>query len=215
MSIALRCKSILSVAVASAMLSVFCVAGFAAQTDNNTPLGALNSTGSVNINGNKALSGASIFSGSTISTGPDGVATLDLRQLGRIIVRPSTTITLTVVGNAVQVAEHGRSVLVAVMSGSAQVASSQGNKTLRVSEQNTFTGNVQVNVSPGSVVVLQNQGNNKPGQTGTGGAPAGHAFNPPWWGFVILGGVAAGVAAGVATHGGENKAPATLSPAVP
>ncbi|HYM01219.1 MAG TPA: hypothetical protein VEZ90_19825 [Blastocatellia bacterium] len=221
MKIAVRVRSLLALATVAALISVFCVGSFAApptvRADGNAPLGALNSTGTVMINGNKAISGASIFSGNVISTGQDGVATLDLGQLGRIIVRPSTTITLTVVGNSVHIIEKGKSAMVAVMSGSAQVSSKQGIKILSVSQQNTFSGDVDVTLTPGSVVVVQTQtGNNNPNPgTGQGGTPAGHAFNPPWWSYLILGGVAGGVAAGVATHGGQSTGARTLRPAGP
>ncbi|HKV42048.1 MAG TPA: hypothetical protein VJX67_22780 [Blastocatellia bacterium] len=169
-------------------------------------VGSLDGSGNVYVNGRKAVAGASVFSGNVISTGSDGIATLDLRQFGRIILRPSTTVTLSIVGNSAQVAIQGKQVLVAVMSGSANVVAPAGNRNLGVSQQASFAGPMQVTVAPGSVVVLHDQGthDNKGATATTAGAATGpHTFNPPWWGYLALGGVAGGIAAGIATHGGN------------
>lgn len=222
-----RSKVILSVLLSMATLCVMSFSGIKAAlaSSQNTPIGVVNGTGTISINGNKAVSGASAFSGNTITTGNDGVATIDLQQYGRVIVRQNTSVTLTIVGNSVQITENGKNVTVAVMSGNVQVLSAQGTRTLQVSQQNSFGGPVQLTASPGSVVVIQEQtpGNhgNKGGSgagagTGAGAGAGGGHSTAPWWSFLLLGGVAGGIAAGVATHGGESKSPTqNVSPSVP
>jgi hypothetical protein len=55
------------------------------------------------VNGNVVQNGATVMSGSTITTNSDSDAALDLGALGRITLRPSTEIRLTMVGNKVEV----------------------------------------------------------------------------------------------------------------
>jgi hypothetical protein len=49
-------------------------------------------TGQIKINGNDVQSGATVLSGSSVATGPDGDALIDMGQLGRIKLRPNTSI---------------------------------------------------------------------------------------------------------------------------
>ena len=56
--------------------------------------GTLTGTGQLSVNDIPVQSGASVANGSIVATGPDGDASLDLGTLGRIQLRPNTTIRL-------------------------------------------------------------------------------------------------------------------------
>ena len=67
------------------------------------PTGTLTAHGPVDINGIQSKTGATVLNGSIIMTRTGGHASIELGQLGRVEVGNNTTITLTMVGNGVEV----------------------------------------------------------------------------------------------------------------
>jgi hypothetical protein len=61
---------------------------------STAPTGILTGGGSITVNGNSVQSGATIFTNSKIVTGSDGNATIDLQSLGRVEIRPNSTVML-------------------------------------------------------------------------------------------------------------------------
>ncbi len=67
------------------------------------PTGSLTAKGPVEVNGIRAKTGATVLNGSIIQAFTGGHATIELGALGRIDLEPRTTITLTMVGNGVEI----------------------------------------------------------------------------------------------------------------
>ena len=67
------------------------------------PTGTLTAHGPVDINGNRAKTGATVLNGSVIQAFTGGHASIELGPLGRVDVGNNTTITLTMIGNGVEV----------------------------------------------------------------------------------------------------------------
>ena len=67
------------------------------------PVGTITGSGQIKVNGNDVQSGATALSGNTISTGPDGDALIDMGQLGRIKLRPNSTIKLDMTADRYEV----------------------------------------------------------------------------------------------------------------
>src|SRR6185503_1898477 len=72
-------------------------------TPQGDATGTLVITGTVSVNGNVVQNGATVMSGSTVATNSDSDAAIDLGTLGRITLRPSTEIRLTMIGNKVEI----------------------------------------------------------------------------------------------------------------
>jgi hypothetical protein len=60
-------------------------------------------TGQIKINGNDVQSGATVLSGSSVATGPDGDALIDIGPVGRIKLRPNTSIKVDMTGDQYEV----------------------------------------------------------------------------------------------------------------
>ena len=163
-------RAAMSAALTLVLASVFAFSSFAASNARETesrepaastlddlsgmPAGKLTGTGRFTIDGEEAQPGASVLSGSTIATGPDGLAAIDLGSLGRIELRPNTTIRLAFAGNAVsvsldnagsmvqslpagvkgQVMLQGKRARVSVVRGEVAVKSIGNSRTLRTGE---------------------------------------------------------------------------------
>lgn len=67
------------------------------------PSGTVTGSGHIKINGNHVQSGATVLSGSSVSTGSDGDALIDMGQLGRIKLRPNTSIKLDMTADRYEV----------------------------------------------------------------------------------------------------------------
>ncbi len=67
------------------------------------PTGTLTAHGPVDINGIQSKTGATVLNGSVIQTRTGGHATIELGPLGRVEVGNNTTVTLTIIGNGVEV----------------------------------------------------------------------------------------------------------------
>jgi hypothetical protein len=104
----MKIKSVLSLILAVTVATVFSIRSLAffepgetepkdkkASSKDAAPTGALTTTGYVTINGNEARTGATVLNGDVVTTGPDSDATIDLGPLGRIQLRPDTSIKLT------------------------------------------------------------------------------------------------------------------------
>jgi hypothetical protein len=69
----------------------------------NAPVGSVTGTGHFTIDGDEAQPGATVLSGSSVATGWNGDVTIHLGPLGRIVLRPETTIRVTLSKNEVKV----------------------------------------------------------------------------------------------------------------
>lgn len=181
-------RAAMSVALAFALVSAFALHSLAdsKQTEKATrehliaragrllsgaPIGRLTGTGHLTIDGDLAQSGATILTGSTIATGEDGYATIDLSALGRIELRPNTTIRLTMTENNVEVSlervgamvqtlpagvtarcnsrsEHTR---IGVTRGEVKVKSNGSDRTLAEGEVGTFEQTLEASAAGDAV----------------------------------------------------------------
>lgn len=225
--------------LALVMASVFAFSSFAASNARETdsretaagrfdnmssmPAGKLTGTGRFTIDGEAAQPGASVLSGSVIATGPDSVATVDLGSLGRIELRPNTTIRLSFAGNAVsvsldnagsiaqslpagvtgQVVLPSKSAKVSVARGEVAVKSSGNSRTLRAGEESMFDGAAEA-TSNGDVVFVA-EGSQS--QTKGGSAPSRSTYvSAGYVGLLAMAGVASAVGLGVAFGGDSSSA---------
>lgn len=60
-------------------------------------------TGELFVNDVRITNGASVVSGSVVAAGPDADATIDLGQLGRILIRPNTAVKVSFSGKACEI----------------------------------------------------------------------------------------------------------------
>jgi hypothetical protein len=165
--------------------------------------GTLTASGSVSINGNAVKTGATVTSGSTVSVGGDGIAVIDIPEIGRVTVGPSTSATITYSSSGILVKTTCSDMRVTVNRGSATVTSGGVNKTLTAGQNEYFSSAVDVNAVVGSDVAV-NCGN---AVICGVGAVQGGAF-PSYLGvgllgLLLLGGTATAVTVGVISGGGS------------
>ncbi|HJY84996.1 MAG TPA: hypothetical protein VKK81_28430 [Candidatus Binatia bacterium] len=163
----------------------------------------LMASGEVDINGYRAESGATVLSGSQVTTRRNSIASVDLGPLGRVILRPDTSIQLNLAPGTARVKTQAEHIRVVVLHGELSIVSGRGNYALADGEDIEFAGAIEAIPAGGTVFTVQNQGTNPapgqdPNQTGTNPPPKKKKYTyPPWWGYVAFAGVAGGIAAGV------------------
>jgi hypothetical protein len=166
--------------------------------------GTLTASGSVSINGNAVKTGATVTSGSTVSVSADGIAVIDIPEIGRVTVGPSTSATITYSSSGIMVKTTCSDMRVTCNRGSATVTSGGTNKTLTAGQNEYFSSAVDVNAVVGSDVAV-NCGNAV--ICGVGAVPAAGGF-PSYLGvgllgLLLLGGTATAVTVGVISGGGS------------
>src|SRR5262245_56573740 len=242
----LNSKAVLSAVLALAVSSLFCLSSlttFASNSEVTTdanrtptgfsksPAGVLAGTGTLALNGISTEAGATVFSGSIITTGHDGIATVDLGPVGRFVVRPRTSVTVTTSPGSATISDRARATRVSVMRGEVMVSSEGAALTLKSGENALFTDAIDATMSCDTVFTIQDQGAQKDqGQKDSGTrdqnnpAPSPSpspnskkktAVMVPWWGWLGLAGTAGGIAAGIATHGGERTSQSRVSSTLP
>jgi len=177
----------------------------------NEPAATLVASGYVAINGYAAQTGATVLSGSQISTRRDAIASIDIGHLGRVVLRPETSIQLTLTSGTARIKTESERVRVVVLRGELSVASNRGNYALAAGEDAEFAGAVELTLGDGTVFAVQNQNQSQAKNSSTGQDPNQSGTNTPppskkrrytvipWWGYVAFAGVAGGIAAGVIT----------------
>ena len=234
-------RAAISLALTLAVASVFALSSFAASTSReatsagrldympSAPAGKLMGTGRFTIDGEEAQPGASVLSGSTVATGPDGNAVIDLGSLGRIELRPNTTIKVAFANNSVsvnldragsmaqslptgvagQLILQGDSVRLRVVRGEVEVNSAGNARTLHADEQSTFNSPAEAITTGDAVLVAygasdKNEEDQAPshGKYVSGGVA----------GVIALVGVATAVTAGVIAGGGNSHGSSPLTP---
>jgi len=221
----------ISTVLALAVVSVFTLSTFAASNINHSPagvkaisrlgklrldvpVGKLIGTGRMIIDGEEAPSGATVLSGSKIATGPDGNATIDLGSLGRIELRPNTTITLVFSSVSVQVDMSGGGAMAQwvpsgvegqvrtsspqvrflVTRGQIEVKSARSTRKLFAGEAGTFADQAEAFASGDTLLVAEYGGSrDKAGAV----SHSGRSTSAGLGGAVALAGIAGGVALGV------------------
>ncbi|HKP87352.1 MAG TPA: hypothetical protein VJZ26_14705 [Blastocatellia bacterium] len=238
-------RAAISSALALVLASVFALSSFAASNArqpasretaasslddlSSAPAGKLTGTGRFTIDGEEAQSGASVLSGSTVATGPGSLATIDLGSLGRIELRPNTTIRLAFAGNAVsvsldnagsiaqslpagvtgQVMLQGKRAKVSVARGEVAVTSIGNSRMLRTGEESMFENAAEV-TSRGEAVFLASgsESYNKEG----GPVPShGTTVSAGVVGAIAMAGVATAVSLGV-IYGGDHHSTGGIPP---
>jgi hypothetical protein len=228
-----KLRAAISLTLALIVTSVFTLSSFAASKRTewppgknsvepaaknllDAPVGKLIGTGRFSIDGEEVPSGATVLSGSKIATGPDGNATIDLGPLGRIELRPNTTITLVLSSNSVQVEMSGEGALAQwlpsgvegqvrtstqvrflVTRGQAEVKSAQKTRKLSAGEAGTFNEPAEA-VASGDAVLIAESGASKPkAGAGSTGSASSRTVSAGPLGAVVLTGLAGAVAWGV------------------
>jgi len=243
-------KAVLSAVLALAVSSLFCLSSLTSYASNSpaesgdadsaargfakSPAGVLTGTGTLSLNGMATESGATVFSGSIITTGQDGIASIDLGAVGRFIVRPGTTVTVTLSPGTAMINEQARATRINVVRGELLVSSPGANRLLKSGDDAVFAESVQAIMNGDTVFTIQDQGAHKdPGQKDPAAQPdpSNPGQNPaptpspsprrkravivPWWGWFGLAGAAGGIAAGMAGHGDETPSPNRVSSSQP
>lgn len=221
----------ISTVLALVVVSVFTLSTFAASNINHSPagekaiarlgklrldvpVGKLIGTGRLVIDGEEAPSGATVLSGSKIGTGPDGNATIDLASLGRIELRPNTTITLVFSSDSVQVDMIGGGTMAQwvpsgvegqvrtrspqarflVTRGQVEVKSAGSTRKLSAGEAGTFTDQAEALASGDAMLVAETGGS----RDKAGAAyHSGRSISAGMGGALALAGLAGGIALGV------------------
>jgi hypothetical protein len=234
----IRFRSVLSFFLVVSVASALSFSSLAAASDDGlrtnkvewaagdllkAPTATLIATGEVAINGYEAQTGATVLSGSQISTRRNSIASVDLGPLGRVILRPDTSVQLTFATGAARIKTEA-DVRVVVLRGALSALSGRGNYALSEGQDIEFTGAVELSPASATVFTVQNQGQNPapgqdPNQTSTSNPPPKKKrryLGVPWWGYLAFAGVAGGIAAGVVAdhdNGGTRAKP--ISPSVP
>jgi hypothetical protein len=243
----LNSKTVVSAVLALSVSSMFCfsslttfasydevrgsngapaVAGF-----TKAPTGVLTGTGTLSLNGISTEPGATVYSGSIITTGRDGIATIDMGPLGRFVVRPRTSITVTMSQGSATIADRAKAARVSVLRGEVTVNSAGANRTLKSGEDVIFADAIEATISNDTVFTIQDQTNQKdqtqkdpgaqdpnnpvPSPSPSPSPKKKNAVIVPWWGWLGLAGTAGGIAAGVAAHGGERSSQNRVSSSQP
>ena len=231
-----KLRAAISLTLALVVMSVFTFSAFAAskrgegppgknsfepagKTLADAPVGKLIGTGRFSIDGDEVPSGTTVLSGSVIATGPNGNATIDLGPLGRIELRPNTTVTLVLSSNSVHVDMSGdgsmaqwlpsgvegqvrtsAQVRFLVTRGQAEVKSAQKTQKLSAGEAGTFNEPAEA-VASGDAVLIAESGRSKDkaGTASTTSAPSRTVSAGPA-GVALLTGLAGAVAWGVVAN---------------
>jgi hypothetical protein len=235
----IRFRSVLSFALVVSIASAFSLSSLAAASDDGlrtnkidwaasdllrAPTATLIASGEVAINGYEAQTGATVLSGSQISTRRNSIASVDLGPLGRVILRPDTSVQLTFATGAARIKTEAEHVRVVVLRGALSAVSSRGNYSLAEGQDIELTGAVELTPGSATVFTVQNQGQNPapgqdPNQTSTSNPPPKKKrryLGVPWWGYLAFAGVAGGIAAGiVADHDNGGTKTRVISNSVP
>lgn len=115
--------------------------------------GSLTVKGGVRVNGNPAKTGLTIPSNSKIVTDSDGVALVDLGNLGRIKIREGTTVTLIFTRESAHVESECGRTRIEVVSGQVEVQSPRS-ETLGAGDSRRYPGSVKA-VSRGAVFEIR------------------------------------------------------------
>src|SRR5262245_53904373 len=242
----LNSKAVLSAVLALAVSSLFCLSSlttFASNSEVTTdanrtptgfsksPAGVLAGTGTLALNGISTEAGATVFSGSIITTGRDGIATIDLGPIGRFVVRPRTSVTVTTSPGTATILDRAKGARVSVLRGEVTVSAGAVNRTLSSGEDAVFAEAIEATMSADTVFTIQDQSAQKDQGQKDAGTP--NANNPapapspspspkrrravvvPWWGWLGLAGTAGGITAGMMTRGGERPSPNRVSSTLP
>jgi hypothetical protein len=239
-----KLRAAISLTLALAVMSVFTLSTFAASKRTapgknsfepaakslaDALVGKLIGTGRFSIDGDVVPSGTTVFSGSVIATGQDGNATVDLGQLGRLELRPNTTVSLVLSSNSVQVVMSGEGSMVQwlpsgvegqvktsahvrflVTRGQAEVKSARMTRKLSAGEAETYNEPAEA-VASGDAVLIAESGRSrdKAGAASTSSAPSRTVSAGPL-GVAVLTGLAGGVAWGVLANRNDHANPSTL-----
>jgi len=248
-----KLRAAISLTLTLVVMSVFTFSAFAASKRANGPpgknsldtpvktlatasVGKLIGTGRFSIDGNEVPSGATVLSGSVIATGPDGNATIDLGPLGRVELRPNTTITLVLSSNSVQVDMSGdgsmaqwlppgvegqirtsSQVRFLVTRGQAEVKSAQKTRKLSAGEAGTFNDPAEAIASGDAVLIAESsRSKDNAGAATTQSTPSRTVSAGPA-GVAVLTGLAGAVAWGVMANRNDHAAttlpkPSTVVP---
>ena len=234
-------RAAISLALTLAVASVFALSSFAASTSreaatagrlddmSSAPAGKLMGTGHFTIDGEEAQPGASVLSGSTVATGQDGNAVVDLGSLGRIELRPNTTIKVAFANNSVsvnldragsmaqslptgvagQLILQGESARLRVVRGEVEVNSGGNARTLHAGEQSTFNNPAEV-ITTGDAVLVADRSSDKKEDDQT--PSNGKYISGGVVGVIALVGVATAVTAGVIAGSGNSRGGSSLTP---
>jgi len=191
-------------------------------------VGKLIGTGRLTIDGEQVPSGTTVLSGSKIATGPDGNATIDLGQLGRVELRPNTTITLTLSSNSVRVDMSGDGAIAQwlpsgvggqvrtsaqarflVTRGQAEVKSARNTRKLSAGEAGTFNEPAEAVASGDAVLIAESGASKGKAEGGSAGSASSRTVSAGPVGAVVLTGLAGAVAWGVVA-GSNDHAHSTL-----
>jgi hypothetical protein len=243
----LNSKVVLSALLALAVSSLFCLSSLTTLANNNelgsssedvpviavtkAPAGVLGGTGTLSLNGISTGAGATVYSGSIITTGHDGIASIDLGAIGRFVMRPRTTVTVTLGEGSARISDRAKATRVNVLRGEVIVSSPGANRTLKSGDDAVFADSIEAIMTGDTVFTIQDQGTpNDSSSKDAGGqnpntplpAPSPspspkrrNAVIVPWWGWLGLAGAAGGIAAGMATHGGERSSTSRVSSTLP
>lgn len=238
-------RAAISLALTLAVASVFALSSFAASTSreaapgepsagrlddmSSAPAGKLMGTGHFTIDGEEAQPGASVLSGSTIATGSDGNAVVDLGSLGRIELRPNTTIKVAFANSSVSVSlDHAGSIAqslptgvagqlilqgerarLSVVRGEVEVNSAGNARTLHAGEQGTFNNPAEV-ITTGDAVLVADRSSDK---NEDDQAPShGKYVSGGVAGVIAMAGVATAITAGVIAGSGNSRSSSPLTP---
>jgi hypothetical protein len=165
--------------VAVAILGVYSMVVLASPAAK-APSAQLSVSGQVTVNGENALSGGTLFSDSTITTAEKSNATVNLSQLGRVDVAPSTGLKLSFTDKSVLGLLENGSAHVSTLPGVAvNFTTSDGIVAVDGSQATSFTVNVVDGVTSLTthvgVAQLNVNGTVRhiaAGETGTGSGPA-------------------------------------------
>lgn len=194
---------------------------------SSTLSGMLTGMGRVTINGNVAQTGATILSGSTIETGKDGSASIDLGPLGQVELQPNTSVTLVLMPGMVQlmvdrfgvvsqslpsgvvgrVKLQSRAARFSVARGHVEVSSSGGQQALNGGEENSFNGASEATVSGDtSFQIESDDADDQTDQGDDDNPPAKNStyVGPGPAGYIVLAGLAGGIALGVMAGSNSN-----------
>jgi hypothetical protein len=243
----LNSKVVLSALLALAVSSLFCLSSLTTLANNNelssssddapvtaariAPAGVLSGTGTLSLNGISTEAGATVYSGSIITTGHDGIASIDLGAIGRFVVRPRTTVTVTLGPGSAIICDRAKATRVSVLRGELIVMSAEANRTLKSGDDAVFAESIEATMTGDTVFTIQDQGTPKdhgpkdagaqnpnipvPDASPSPSPKRRNAVIAPWWGWLGMAGAAGGIAAGIATHGGERSSANRVSSTLP
>jgi hypothetical protein len=242
----LNSKVMLSALLALAVSSLFCLSSLTTLANNaelsssneeapvtaarKAPAGVLGGTGTLSLNGISTEQGATVYSGSIITTGHDGIASIDLGAIGRFVVRPRTTVTVTLGPGSARISDRAKATRINVLRGEVIVTSAGANRTLKSGDDGVFADSIEATMTGDTVFTIQDQGTPKDQPRDAGAQNPGtplpspspspsprkkNAVIVPWWGWLSMAGAAGSIAAGIATNGGERSSSNRVSSTLP